>query len=137
MKKPTPQYLALVEPTIAEIVSRPSFRVAMRWIETSATARTKSTYPTSVGLICFVLEATWGAIVDRQTMALALEQCGFKIAARDFVGGNYELAVNIKRGSINQTPWRTEQPRPAAWAWAKDDAPAPGVNNLYKNLLVR
>ena len=135
MKKLTAHQLAIAAPILAEVVARPSFRVAMLWVERSGLQRAARGYPTSVGMICLCLEHTWGAVVGRQVMALALEQCGFTVAARSFGPGMaYELAANVRRGSINGTPWRTEQPRPERWLWAADAAPVPGIETLYKNL---
>lgn len=137
MKKPTPQHLESVADTLALVVSRPSFAVAMRWIhEGSGAERSPAGFPTSVGMLCFLLEATWGAQVSTQTMALALENSGFRIAARSFGPDMaYELATNVNRSSINRTPWQTEKPNPACWAWALDEPGDPRRGALYANLL--
>ena len=138
MEKLTPNQRALAAAILAEVIARPSFQVAMLWVERSGLQRAARGYPTSVGMICLCVEHTWGAVVGRQVMALALENSGFTVAGRSFGPGMaYELATNVRRRSINSTPWRTEQPRPERWLWAADAAPVPGVETLYKNLKAR
>lgn len=109
-----------------EMVAMPAFHVASIWIETTSPKPARSGYPTSVGQLCFNLAQTWGAVVTPETMALALETAGFKTRVRSMGEGLApELAVNVARGSIASTPWRTERPNPGRWAWARDDAPLP------------
>ena len=132
----TPEQRLDAVPILEELVSRPSFHVAMLWIKQCGARPARNGYPVSVGSFCFFLELTWGAIVDAQTMAVALETAGYRVGGRTFPGcGRRELAVNIKAGSINQTPWRTESPLPERWAGARDAVPIAGAAGLYANLL--
>lgn len=132
-------HLHQAAPILQLVVQTPAFRAAQLWIETSRPEKARNGYPTSVGMICFAMEYTWGAVVDKRTMALALETAGFRIAARCFIPsggwGNRELAVNVRLGSINQTPWKTEEPKPERWAWVNAAAPVPGIETLYRNVL--
>lgn len=135
-KKRSFEEMMIAGPILTAMVARPSFYVALAWIQAREYRQSKKDYPTSVGAIRFELEHTWGAVVSREVVAVALETSGYKVAPRSFgYDMARELAVNIRRSSVNHSPWRNESPRPERWFWAKDTEPLPGVELLYRDWL--
>jgi len=96
---------------IAETLTRPSCHLAMMWLERLGARPSRTGYPFTVGELALLLHMCWGVRVEIETMAVALETLGFKLAMRTMHPElQTELSTNVRRREIPTRPWRTEDP---------------------------